>query len=35
MQSGDVTKDLYLVDGTADIHIGYTLKAALTTPFDN
>ncbi len=35
MQSGDITKGLYLVDGTADIHIGYTLTAAITTPFDD
>ncbi|GAB5560817.1 MAG: hypothetical protein SynsKO_24640 [Synoicihabitans sp.] len=35
MQSGDITKDLYLVDGTADIHIGYTLSDAVTTPFED
>ncbi len=34
MQSGDITKGLYLVDGTADIHIGYTLNAAITTHFE-
>ncbi len=35
MQSGDVTKGLYLVDGESDINIGYTLNAAITTPFED
>lgn len=35
MQSGDVAKDLYLVDGTAEIHIGYTINAAVTSPFED
>jgi hypothetical protein len=34
MQVGDVTKGLYFVDGSADIHIGYTLKETTVTPFE-
>ena len=35
MQVGDVTKGLYFIDGSADIHIGYTLTDTLVTPFED
>ncbi len=34
MKTGDITKGLFFVDGSADIHIGYTLESALVTPFE-
>lgn len=35
MKVGDVTKGLYFVDGSADIHIGYTLIDTRVTPFED
>lgn len=34
MKVGDVTKGLYFIDGSADIHIGYTLNDTKVTPFE-
>lgn len=34
MAVGDVTKGLYFIDGSADIHIGYTLNDTKVTPFE-
>lgn len=35
MQSGDISKNLYLIDGAAEIAVGYTLSKATVAPYSD